>query len=93
MVPGWLCNTCTLSSTPTACKKMLTVLSFCCLARCRGSALLVGVGGSGKQSVAKFAAFVAGHALHTVSMAVGYNLARFREEVKTVLKVGCGLAT
>jgi dynein heavy chain len=45
------------------------------------------VGGSGKQSLAKFAAFVADCDLRTVSMAAGYNLARFREEVKHVLKV------
>lgn len=48
----------------------------------------MGVGGSGKQSLAKFAAFVADCDLRTVSMAAGYNLARFREEVKHVLKVG-----
>lgn len=53
----------------------------------RGSALLVGVGGSGKQSLAKFAAFVSDCDLRTVSMAAGYNLARFREEVKHVMKV------
>jgi dynein heavy chain len=47
----------------------------------------VGVGGSGKQSLAKFAAFVANCDLCTVSMSVGYNLARFRDEVKHVLKV------
>lgn len=60
----------------------------CC---CRGCALLVGVGGSGKQSLAKFAAFVADCDLRTVSMSAGYNLARFREEVKHVLKVGSAL--
>lgn len=47
----------------------------------------MGVGGSGKQTLAKFAAFVADCDLRTVSMAAGYNLARFREEVKHVLKV------
>jgi len=56
----------------------------CC---CRGSALLVGVGGSGKQSLAKFAAFVADCDLHTISISAGYNLASFRDEVKHVLKV------
>lgn len=55
---------------------------------CRGCALLVGVGGSGKQTLAKFAAFVADCDLHTVSMSAGYNLARFREELKHVFKVG-----
>lgn len=51
----------------------------------------MGVGGSGKQSLAKFAAFVADCDLRTVSMAAGYNLARFREEVKHVLKVGAAV--
>lgn len=54
---------------------------------CRGCALLVGVGGSGKQSLARFAAYVADCDLHTVSMSAGYNLARFRQEVKHAMKV------
>jgi hypothetical protein len=45
------------------------------------------VGGSGKQSLARFAAYVADCDLHTVSMSAGYNLARFRQEVKHVMKV------
>lgn len=52
---------------------------LCCCRR--GCALLVGVGGSGKQSLAKFAAFVADCDLRTVSMSAAYNLARFRDEV------------
>jgi dynein heavy chain len=47
----------------------------------------MGVGGSGKQSLARFAAYVADCDLHTVSMAAGYNLARFRQEVKHIIKV------
>lgn len=70
-----------------ACKPKSLLLPLCYFLLNRGSALLVGVGGSGKQSLAKFAAFVSDCDLRTVSMAAGYNLARFREEIKHVMKV------
>lgn len=73
---------------------------LCCIVRmvvrlyssstCRGSALLIGVGGSGKQSLARFAALVADCDVFTVNVRRGYGIASFREEVKQLYKVGRG---
>lgn len=54
---------------------------------CRGSALLVGVGGTGKQSLARFAALVADCDVFTVNIRRGYNITNFREEIKQLFKV------
>jgi dynein heavy chain len=53
----------------------------------RGGALLVGLGGSGKASLARFAAHVAGAEWAAVQVRRGYGPAAFREDVKRALKV------
>jgi hypothetical protein len=58
----------------------------------RGNALLVGVGGSGKASTARFAARVAGLEVHVIEPRRGFGLAGFREDVKRAYKVGSGAA-
>ncbi len=52
----------------------------------RGNALLVGVSGSGKQSLTRFAAALAGCACHQLELTKAYGLTEFRED----LKVGSG---
>lgn len=56
----------------------------------KGCGLLVGFGGSGKQSLTKLATFTACYELFTISLVRGYKEADFREDLRGLYKLVLG---
>ena len=52
----------------------------------RGNALLVGVGGSGKQSLARLASFIWGYDVHSIVVRAGYSMSDFRADVQLMYR-------
>ena len=60
--------------------------SINCHLSCSGHALLVGVGGSGKQSLARLSGFICGYATYTIVISGNYNMNNFREDLQKMYK-------
>ena len=56
----------------------------------KGCGLLVGFGGSGKQSLTRLATFTAGFEIFTISLVRGYKEFDFREDLKNLYKLVLG---
>jgi dynein heavy chain len=52
----------------------------------QGNALLLGVGGSGRQSLAKLANFINGYDIHQIEVVKNYGMSEFSKNVKEILK-------
>ena len=57
----------------------------------RGNALLIGLGGSGKQSLTRLATILAGYAWQTIEIRKGYNYETFRADIKHLMGTAGGL--
>jgi dynein heavy chain len=52
-----------------------------------GNALLLGIGGSGRQSLTKLATFLSNYKLQQIEVVKNYSMRSWREDVKRILMI------
>jgi len=66
---------------------------YVCAENPRGHALLIGVGGSGKQSLARLAAFISGYTVVQITISKTYGMADLKADLNAMyMKVCCVLS-
>ena len=55
-----------------------------------GNALLLGVGGSGRQSLSRLGTYIANYKIHQIEVVKGYSMNNWREDVKKAI-MQCGV--
>ncbi|KAH8052754.1 dynein light chain binding protein [Aureococcus anophagefferens] len=58
-----------------------------------GNAMLIGVGGSGKQSLSKLAAFICGYETRQLAVTGAYSVADLKEDIKNFYTLACAKDT
>jgi len=53
----------------------------------QGNALLLGIGGSGRQSLARLASFISNYRLFQIEVVKGYNMGKWRDDLKRCLMI------
>lgn len=51
----------------------------------QGNALLLGVGGSGRQSLSRLATYIMGYGLRQIEVIKNYSMKNWREDIKDIL--------
>ena len=51
----------------------------------QGNALLLGVGGSGRQSLSRLATYISNYKIYQIEVVKGYNMTNWRDNMKTCL--------
>merc|ERR1719161_1905467 len=60
----------------------------------QGNALLLGVGGSGRQSLSRLASFISEYACYQIEVAKGYGMNEFKDDLRQcLLKCGADIKT
>lgn len=54
----------------------------------QGNALLLGVGGSGRQSLSRLATYMVSYKCYQIEVIKGYGMKDWRDNLKTVLMIG-----
>ena len=68
------------------------ILRICrALRQPRGNIMLIGVGGSGKQSLTKLSAYMYQMKYRTVEVGKGFNLEKFRDNIRDIMFATAGV--